>query len=73
MDFGDLILHMIHILKNSKHVREKYQNQFEYILVDEVQDLNKNQEEWLKVLVGSERDESGKQRVRHLTCVGDDD
>ncbi len=38
---------------------------FEHILVDEVQDLNKNQQIWLQFLVGPEGDK--------LACVGDDD
>ena len=73
VDFNDLILYVIQILTQSPDIRKKYQNQFKYILVDEVQDLNLSQEKWLKVLIGNENDETGNRRVRHLTCVGDDD
>ncbi len=65
-DFGDLLLHMITILKNpdNKHVLDDYHNRFRYILVDEYQDTNVAQYLWLRLLARG----SG-----NICCVGDDD
>lgn len=43
MDFDDLLLNMIRLLKSSKEILEKYQDKFRFILVDEYQDTNKAQ------------------------------
>jgi DNA helicase-2/ATP-dependent DNA helicase PcrA len=40
MDYDDLILHAIDLLENNQDVREQYQNLFDYIFVDELQDIN---------------------------------
>jgi len=40
VDFDDLLLYVVLLLKNHKGVLEKYQNLFKYILVDEYQDTN---------------------------------
>src|SRR5580700_12050819 len=40
LDFDDLIVRSIDLLERDEKVREKYQNKFEYILVDEYQDVN---------------------------------
>jgi len=67
MDFDDLLLQMFRLLyQNPEGVREKYQRQFKYVLVDEFQDTNYLQYEILKLLVlyqGSEE---------HICIVGDD-
>jgi DNA helicase-2/ATP-dependent DNA helicase PcrA len=63
-DFGDLILKTTKYLEENSSLREKYQNQFQYILVDEYQDTNHAQYRMMKALVGE------KQQV---TVVGDDD
>jgi len=65
-DFGDLLLHMITIFKNpdAVNVLEDYQRQFKYILVDEYQDTNVAQYQWLRLLA---------QKQRNICCVGDDD
>ena len=47
-DFGDLLLHVINILKNNEDIRHQYQEKFKYILVDEFQDTNAAQYYWLK-------------------------
>jgi len=50
MDFDDLLLQMFKLLyQNPENVREKYQSQFQYILVDEFQDTNFLQYEILKL------------------------
>lgn len=65
-DFGDLLLHMITILKDPKHkeVLEDYHRRFRYIMVDEYQDTNVAQYLWLRLLA---------QGTGNICCVGDDD
>ncbi len=65
-DFGDLMLHMITILKNpaNKAVLDEYHQRFKYILVDEYQDTNVAQYLWLRLLAGG---------TGNICCVGDDD
>ncbi len=64
MDFDDLIMQTVLLLKDHKHIREKYQNKFKYILVDEYQDTNRAQYELTKILAAAHK---------NLTVVGDDD
>ena len=40
MDFDDLLINMLRLMDISPEVREKYQQQFQYVLVDEYQDTN---------------------------------
>jgi DNA helicase-2/ATP-dependent DNA helicase PcrA len=63
-DFGDLLLHMLVILKNHRDVLENYQQRFRYIMVDEYQDTNSSQYLWLRLLA---------QERKNICCVGDDD
>ncbi|MDB5678365.1 ATP-dependent helicase, partial [Sphingomonas bacterium] len=49
-DFGDLLLHMLTILRTHRDVLETYQQRFKYILVDEYQDTNQAQYLWLRLL-----------------------
>jgi len=64
VDFGDLLLDVIIILKTHPEVLQEYQNRFAYILVDEYQDTNVAQYLWLRLLAGQRR---------NICCVGDDD
>ena len=63
-DFGDLILHTVKILEKKDDIREIYSKNFKYILVDEYQDTNYIQSQWLNLLA---------QKNKNLCCVGDDD
>ena len=63
-DFGDLLLHMLVIFRKHADVLERYRERFRYILVDEYQDTNQGQYEWLGLLA---------EPRRNLCCVGDDD
>jgi DNA helicase-2/ATP-dependent DNA helicase PcrA len=63
-DFGDLLLHVLTILKTHRDVLESYQQRFKYILVDEYQDTNSVQYLWLRLLA---------QTGKNICCVGDDD
>ncbi|EPZ7320602.1 DNA helicase Rep [Vibrio mimicus] len=64
LDFDDLILLPVLLLRSSEEVRQRWQNRIRYLLVDEYQDTNTSQYELVKLLVG----ERGR-----LTVVGDDD
>ena len=63
-DFGDLLLHMLTLLKTDRQVLAEYQKRFKYILVDEYQDTNSSQYLWLRLLA---------QERKNICCVGDDD
>ncbi len=63
-DFGDLILHCVKIFQNNEDISEIYSKNFKYILVDEYQDTNHIQSEWLKLL---------SYHHKNICCVGDDD
>ena len=63
-DFGDLLLHVIAILRGHEDVLAQYQRWLRYILVDEYQDTNVAQYLWLRLLA---------QGHRNICCVGDDD
>ncbi len=64
VDFGDLILFCIKLFKIKKDVLKKYQNLFKFILVDEYQDINPIQQQWLEFLYS---------KNKNICCVGDDD
>jgi len=62
MDFDDILLNTVKLFNENPEIKEKWQEKFDYILVDEYQDTNKIQHEILKALVG-DRD--------CITVVGD--
>jgi ATP-dependent DNA helicase Rep len=64
LDFDDLILMPVLLMKQHQEVRERWQKRIGYLLVDEYQDTNTSQYEMVRLLVG----ERGR-----LTVVGDDD
>ncbi|EJL6332398.1 DNA helicase Rep [Vibrio cholerae] len=64
LDFDDLILLPVLLLRSNEEVRQRWRNRIRYLLVDEYQDTNTSQYELVKLLVG----ERGR-----LTVVGDDD
>ena len=64
LDFDDLLLETVRLLKAASPVREYYNRRFQYILVDEYQDTNRPQYELMRLLAGT----------RHNVCaVGDED
>ncbi|HOB14820.1 MAG TPA: UvrD-helicase domain-containing protein [Novosphingobium sp.] len=63
-DFGDLLLHMLNILRANREILEQYQQRFKYIMVDEYQDTNQVQYLWLRLLA---------QTRKNICVVGDDD
>ena len=64
LDFGDLLLKAVNALKENEAVREKYQERFRYILVDEYQDTNHAQYILTKMLSA---------KHKNICVVGDDD
>lgn len=64
VDFGDLLLLPLLLFKNRPDILGEYQNQFQYILVDEYQDTNVVQYLLLRLLA---------KKHNNLCCVGDDD
>lgn len=64
-DFGDLLLHMVALFRDTGNgVLAQYHARFSHIMVDEYQDTNAIQYQWLRLLA---------QARQNLCCVGDDD
>ncbi len=66
VDFGDIILRVLKMFDTHPEILMRYQNQFQYILVDEFQDTNNAQMEFLKFLT------QGRENPK-IYCVGDED
>ena len=64
VDFDELLLRCIELLRNNSSVQQHYQLRFHHLLVDEFQDADDVQNAWLQLLAGEERP---------LFVVGDDD
>ena len=64
MDFGDLLLNVVRLMKEHPSVRDAYESGIEFVLVDEFQDTNPVQYEFLKLI---------SFRRRNIFVVGDDD
>ncbi len=63
MDYDDLLLLPLQLLKTQETVRDRYQQQFQHVLVDEYQDTNKIQADFIDLLAGGHR---------QIMVVGDD-
>ena len=64
LDFDDLLIKTVRLLKNVSEVRDKYNNKFRYILVDEYQDTNSLQFALISLLT---------QKQQNICVVGDED
>jgi DNA helicase-2/ATP-dependent DNA helicase PcrA len=64
MDFDDLLVRCVDLLQLFPEIRERYQQTFRHVLVDEYQDTNRTQYRWLQLLAGEHR---------NLCVVGDED
>jgi len=64
LDFDDLLLEAVRLLKVSTEARERYQRRYRYLLVDEYQDTNRPQYELMKLLAGE---------AKNVCAVGDED
>ncbi len=63
LDFNDMIIRTISLLTNHEDIAEKFRGKYEYILVDEFQDVNNLQVDLIKLLLTKDD---------QLFCVGDD-
>lgn len=64
VDFEELLLRTVELLKRNQLVREELQDRYQHVLVDEFQDTNHMQLEWLKLFCGERK---------QITAVGDED
>ncbi len=64
LDFDDLLLKTVHLFETSTHTRDRYSEQFRFVMVDEYQDTNRPQYLLVRRLAG---------RHRNLCVVGDPD
>jgi DNA helicase-2/ATP-dependent DNA helicase PcrA len=64
LDFDDLLLEAVRLLKVSAETRERYKRKYRYLLVDEYQDTNRPQYELMKLLAGE---------AKNVCAVGDED
>ena len=64
VDFDDLILHVVRIFQNHPEVLEHYQDRWRYLLVDEYQDTNRVQFEFIRLLAS---------KHGNICVVGDED
>lgn len=63
LDFDDLISKTVSLLKNHQVVRDKWQQQFSYVMIDEYQDTNAAQYQLVKLLTS---------KTKNIAVVGDD-
>ncbi len=64
LDFDDLLLETVRLLKTSAETRDKYQRRYRYLLIDEYQDTNRPQYEMMRLLSGAHG---------NVCVVGDED
>ncbi len=64
VDFAELLLRVLELIRDNDDIREHYQRRFQHILVDEFQDTNAIQYAWLRLMAGSDTP---------IFVVGDDD
>lgn len=63
LDFDDLLIQTVRLLREKTEVRQRYQRQFKHVLIDEYQDTNAAQYQIVRQLVGPQR---------NICVVGDD-
>ena len=64
VDFAELLLRVLELIRDNDDIREHYQRRFAHILVDEFQDTNAIQYAWLRLMAGA---------ATPVFVVGDDD
>src|SRR3954466_3871476 len=64
LDFDDLLLEAVRVLRDAPEVRERYQRRFQYLLIDEYQDTNRPQYELMRQLGN---------KHQNVAVVGDED
>jgi len=69
LDFDDLLLEALHLLKKNSVVRNRFQEKIRHVLVDEYQDTNVVQHELLKIMALNEKELA----IDSVCAVGDED
>ena len=64
LDFDDLLLRAVELLRQNEAVRAAWSTRFQYLMVDEFQDTNRAQEELVRLLAGTRK---------NVCVVGDED
>ena len=64
LDFDDLLLRAVELLRDHPNVRAAWSSRFQYVMVDEFQDTNRAQEELVRLLAGTHK---------NICVVGDED
>ncbi len=64
VDFAELLLRVLELIRDNDDIREHYQRRFQHILVDEFQDTNAIQYAWIRLMAGADTP---------VFVVGDDD
>ena len=64
VDFAEILLRTLELFRNNQTIRETWQRRFRHVLVDEFQDTNTIQYQWLRLLADTSK---------NLFAVGDDD
>ncbi len=67
-DFAELLLRTYEVLRDHAEIRQHYRARFRHILIDEFQDTNRLQYQWLKLLAGPDEPQPSA-----VVAVGDDD
>lgn len=71
VDFAELMLRSYEVLRDNDPIREHYRRRFHHILIDEFQDTNRLQYQWIKMFAGDPQGTSGS--GNSVFAVGDDD
>jgi DNA helicase-2/ATP-dependent DNA helicase PcrA len=72
VDFAELLLRCFELLSRNEILRQHYRERFRHILVDEFQDTNRLQYQWLRLLAGGGR-ATAADAENVIFAVGDDD
>ncbi len=64
LDFDDLLLESVRLLRNDQMIREEYNRRFEFVMIDEYQDTNRTQYDLVRLLTNARQ---------NVAVVGDED
>ena len=73
VDFAELLLRCYELLSRNEMLRDHYRGRFGNILVDEFQDTNRLQYQWLRLLAGGDAGATARTAGSAIFAVGDDD
>src|SRR6478735_5857403 len=73
VDFAELLLRCYELLSRNEMLRDHYRERFRHILVDEFQDTNRLQYQWLRLLAGGQPGGGAHASRNAIFAVGDDD